>query len=187
MPELNIFSIFTSRLNQAEIPYMVTGSVACIIYGQPRMTHDVDMVVRLEYNRLTEFIVQFPSDQFYCPPEEVIRLENARESRGHFNVIHHETGFKADIYPVGNEFLHQWGMANRKKVSLRGDILWLAPPEYVIIRKLQYYQEGKSSKHLTDVRNMLEISSGLIDHDILRKFIGEYNLQNEWTEANKTH
>jgi len=55
--------------------------------------------------------------------------------------------------------------------------------EYVIIRKLQYYQEGKSSKHLTDIQNMLEISSDLIDHDILRKFIRQYNLQDEWDKA----
>jgi len=29
------------------IPYMVTGGVAAIVYGEPRLTNDVDIVVRL--------------------------------------------------------------------------------------------------------------------------------------------
>ncbi len=187
MPELDMYKIFVTLLNQSRTSYMVTGALAAIVYGQPRMTHDVDLVIQLDKSYLSQFISLFPSEEFYCPPEDVIRLEISRENRGHFNIIHHETGFKADFYPVGGESLSGWGMANRRKEIISGDTLWLAPPEYVIIRKLQYYQEGKSSKHLTDIRNMLEISSDLIDHDILRKFIREYNLQDEWGEANKTH
>ena len=47
MPEPDFISIFVSRLNRTGLPYMITGSVACIVYGAPRMTHDVDLVLDL--------------------------------------------------------------------------------------------------------------------------------------------
>ena len=44
MPETNLFLMFTRRLNDLGVSYMVSGSVAVIIYGEPRLTHDVDDV-----------------------------------------------------------------------------------------------------------------------------------------------
>ena len=43
----NLLEVFIAPLEQAEIPYFVTGSVASIFYGEPRLTHDVDIVVYL--------------------------------------------------------------------------------------------------------------------------------------------
>jgi len=180
MPELDMYKIFTSRLNEAQIQYMVTGAVAIIVYGEPRMTHDLDLVVHFDIKQIPQFVNLFRPEEFYCPPEEVIALEISRENRGHFNVIHHESGFKADFYPVGSEALSRWGMKNRRKELVSGELIWLAPPEYVITRKLEYYREGKSSKHINDIKKILEVSSNLIDQRILENFIREYDLQDEW-------
>ena len=48
MQDPNTFFIFTSRLNNLNIRYMITGSVASIVYGEPRMTHDIDLVMESE-------------------------------------------------------------------------------------------------------------------------------------------
>lgn len=48
----------------------------------------------------------FAAPAFYLPPPEVIILEVAREQRGHFNVIHADTGFKADFYTSGRDELY---------------------------------------------------------------------------------
>ena len=93
MQDLNLFAIYTNLLIAHQIPYFVTGSVASIVYGDPRLTHDIDLVINLHPNQVEEFIKSFPAEQFYCPPEEVIRTEINRSARGHFNLIHHETGF----------------------------------------------------------------------------------------------
>jgi hypothetical protein len=45
MHEANLFLMFTQRLNALGVAYMVSGSVAVIIYGEPRLTHDVDLIV----------------------------------------------------------------------------------------------------------------------------------------------
>lgn len=62
MPELELFSIFTSRLNKANINYFVTGAVASIIYGEPRLTDDIDLVVELGRSDAVKFMEAFPDD-----------------------------------------------------------------------------------------------------------------------------
>jgi hypothetical protein len=47
MPGLDLITIFVNRLNKVKVRYMATGSVACTIYGEPRLTHDIDLVVEL--------------------------------------------------------------------------------------------------------------------------------------------
>lgn len=183
MPEPNLFLIFMKPLNKIGIRYMVTGAAASIIYGEPRLTHDIDVVVELHGGQVEKMVEAFPSDQFYCPPIEVIRIESERTLRGHFNIIHHETGFKADLYTMGRDERHDWGMSNRRKIELEGEPLWLAPPEYVILRKLEYYREGESERHLRDIAGILEISSEKIDLLELEEKIRRYGLRKEWTKA----
>jgi hypothetical protein len=179
MPD-NLFLIFLERLNTSGIPYMVTGSVASIIYGEPRMTNDIDLVAALKAENVYDLLHVFGADQFYCPPQEVMRTEIARETGGHFNIIHHETGFKADIYPIGHDALHTWAMTRRRKVIIEQSEIWIAPPEYVILRKLQYYKEGGSQKHLRDIKKMIELSEEIIDKPLLQQMVIERDLLNQW-------
>jgi hypothetical protein len=183
MQEVNLFLIFLNPLNISSIEYMATGSVASMIYGEPRITHDIDIVLALHIENIEKFINLFDTKDFYCPPLEVIKTEVLRKSGGHFNIIHHETGFKADIYPIANDKLHQWAMANRKKVLIENNEIWIAPPEYVIIRKLEYFKEGGSSKHLRDIKKMLDISRENINITEMEQKIKELNLSAEWEKA----
>lgn len=183
MPEPNLFRIFVSRLNKLSIPYMISGAVASIIYGEPRLTNDIDLVIKMNSDDVESFAAAFPLDEFYCPPQEVIRLEIARPQRGHFNLIHHATGFKADIYASGRDELHQWGLTSRKPVDVEGEIFWLAPIEYVILRKLEYFREGESEKHLRDISSILEFSSDDIDFEMLEAQINKRSLEKEWKAA----
>ncbi len=180
MLEPNLVLLFTRPLDRARISYMVTGSAAAMIYGEPRLTNGVDIVVVLDRECAATMVEAFPIAEFYCPPQEVICVEAAREQRGHFNVIHHETGFKADIYLSGRDSLHAWGLANTKRVVMGEDMVTIAPPEYVIVRKLEYFREGGSEKHLRDIRAILHNSSDAIRHSDLDRFIAERGLGDIW-------
>ena len=123
----------------------------------------------------------FPLTQFYCPPEEVMIIENRRKQRGHFNLIHHGSGHKADVYLFGEDPLHTWGFASRHRIEVGEEqSLWVAPPEYVILRKLQYFKEGGSEKHVGDIRGMLEVSREAIDKNVLDQRILQLGLTAEW-------
>jgi hypothetical protein len=65
-------------------------------------------------------------------------------------------------------------------VQFEGETVVLAPPEYVIIRKLEYYREGGSEKHLRDIRSMLAISGEQMDRGALTEWIERRGVQSEW-------
>lgn len=182
MPPPEPFLIFTRKLEELGIRYMVSGSVAAIFYGEPRMTNDVDIIVHLHAADARKLEAAFPIDEFYCPPREVIEIEIARSQRGHFNLIHHETGFKADIYPAYDS-LHLWGLSRTRIAILEENRISLAPPEYVIIRKLQFFREGGSQKHLRDISRMLTSLGNEWNRKDLDSFIHEYHLDREWKQV----
>ncbi len=183
MPEPDLFLLFVRPFNRAGIRYMVTGSVAAIFYGEPRLTHDVDFVTYLNENDIRGLAEVFPASDFYLPPREVIALETQREQRGHFNIIHVETGFKADVYLTGRDDLNAWAFRRKHQVRFEGEAVTLAPPEYVVVRKLEYYREGGSEKHLRDIRSMLALSADQLDRSALLEWVNQRGLQNEWQQA----
>ena len=183
MPETELYCLFTSVLDSLGIRYIVTGSIAAAVYGEPRLTHDVDVVLELSVDMAEKFCQQFPIDQFYCPAPETVRLELLRTQRGHFNLIHHDTGYKADIYICGNDELHRWALDHARRLEVDGRPLPLAPPEYVILRKLEYYREGNSKKHIRDIAAMLRSRGLQIDLPWLDGRISAMGLGAQWNEA----
>lgn len=185
MQEVNLIKLFTDKLNQLNIPYCITGSVATIIYGQPRLTHDIDIVVNLQISLISRLFDLFPKEEFYLPPEDVLITEIRRETRGHCNIFHLETSFKADFYFVNNDDFLLWAIENARNIIYESSILRVAPPEYVIIKKLEFYKEGKSQKHLIDIKSILDYSSDIIDFNFLKNLITKYGLSNQWNELEK--
>jgi len=185
MPRPDLFEIFLTRLNRLGMPYMVTGAVAAIVYGEPRLTHDIDVVLEMGAEGIADLLAAFPLEEFYTPPEETLRTEAGRPSQGHFNIIHHETGFKADVYPMGEDPLHRWAMARRNPVDVHGTTYHIAPPEYVILRKLQYHAEGGAGKHVRDILAMLAVCGDRIDTQEIQRWAGELGLQQAWDALEK--
>lgn len=187
MPETdgNVFLVFVRRLNEIGVRYVVSGSVASVAYGESRLTNDVDIVVEILREHIGPLESVFPAQDFYLPPPEVIRIETNRAQRGHFNIIHHETGFKADIYPIGRDRMSLWGLENARKMMIDGVDVWFAPPEYVILRKLEYYREGGSEKHLRDIEGILAVSADAVDVEEVTRRAEALGLAEEWNDLLK--
>jgi hypothetical protein len=184
MPEPELSLLFLRPLNRLGVRYLVTGSVAAILYGEPRLTHDVDIIVFLRSDVIGRLKEAFPSPEFYVPPEEVIGVEVARPSHGHFNIIHADTGFKADFYPAGRDELNAWAFRNLRRLEFQGEPITVAPPESVIVSKLEFYKEGKSDKHIRDIRAMLAVSGDIIDRAALNDWIKQRRVETEWQLVN---
>ncbi len=184
MQEHKLFQIFTEKFNELKSPYMITGSVASIVYGEPRLTHDIDIVITIPLSLIEKFSHLFPEDEFYFPPIEVIKNEILRENRGHCNIIHHDTGFKADIYFAGNNDFQHWALENVKIIGFFGEAMPIAPVEYVIIKKIEFYKEGKAQKHINDIKSILENSKTIINFDLLNKLVTQFGFVEEWKLCN---
>ena len=180
----NPLAIFAPGLNRAGVQWMAVGSIASNAYGEFRTTNDVDLIVVISPPQARAITASFPLEEFYCPPVDVIELEAARPARGHFNLIHHDTAFKADIYTGKSDQLQDWALQHRRALSIDNAKVWIAPPEYVIVGKLEFYREGGSEKHLRDIRGMLAATE--IDRAFLEKEIAARGLQEAFDAVEKT-
>lgn len=183
MPEADLIRMFVQPLNELGVRYMVSGSIAAMLYGEPRVTHDIDLIAFLRLKDVVEIPQAYPAPEFYTPPVDVLSIELRREQRGHFNVIHIRTALKADFYLAGNDELHEWAIRLVKQYTVGDTVIRLAPPEYVILRKLEFYREGGSEKHIRDIRSMLEVSGEQMDKVALEGWIQRRGLSAEWAKA----
>ena len=73
MPAPDVHTRLLQPLNSTQIPYMVTGGLAAIIYGEPRLTNDVDVVLQLDPEDAERLLAVFPAPGYYVPPLETVR------------------------------------------------------------------------------------------------------------------
>ena len=185
MPEPDLIELFARPLNALGLRYFISGSVAAMLYGEPRVTHDIDFVVFLRAEDALQLAGVFPNPAFYVPPMEVLNSEMDRDQRGHFNILHMASGLKADFYLAKRDELHAWAFRHLRRYSIGEVAVALAPPEYVILRKLEYFREGGSEKHLRDIRAMLAISGGQLDRPALDDWIARRGLGTQWQRVSE--
>lgn len=184
MTDPDFIGLFIEPLEARGLSYMITGGVASVIYGDPRFTRDIDIVLDLPESEIEGLAQAFSSPDFYVPPIETLREEAGRPRHGHFNIIHRGTALRADVYLLGDDLLHDWAFARRVRIPLdAGVAIWLAPVEYVIVRKLEYYSISGSDRHLRDISMMLDVSGERVDRAELRAWVQRLGLDEAWREA----
>lgn len=177
----DVYAVFLERFENLGLNYFVTGSVASSAYGEPRFTQDLDLVVRLSGTDVDVLLRAFPAEQFYVPPHEALVVEIARHAGGHFNLIHHASGVRADVYVAGDDELEQWALAHRRRIQLSSELgIWLAPPEYIVVRKLEWRAEGGGEHHEHDIQRMLAALGEYLDLEFVRHHVEMRGLIDVW-------
>jgi len=159
-----------------QIPYLITGSVAAMAYGEPRLTNDIDIVAAIEERHIGVLLKEFPANEFYVDEETMME---AIGKDGQFNIIHPASGLKVDIIIKQNNAFDISRFSRLRRIypaeSYQANF---ASPEDVIIKKMEYYKEGGAEKHLRDITGILKISGEMVDKD----YIAEWSRQLELTE-----
>jgi hypothetical protein len=182
----NLCELFLTPLERLNAAYFVTGSVASSAYGAPRFTQDLNLVLALLPTQIAAFLDAFPPSEFYRAPEESLREEFQRDMGGHSNLIHHQSGARADIYLAGDDPLHAWAFDHRRRIELLENLsAWLAPPEYVIVRKLECLEEGGGDRHISDIREMLRAMRDELDHEFIAVWAKRTRLTERWEELRR--
>lgn len=153
-------------LEQAGIPYMVAGSVSSSFYGNPRSTRDVDIVIDPDRKRLDSFL-NFLGSRFYASRPAALE---ALESRGMFNIIDTENGWKVDLIIRKDRPFSREEFARRRSAELMGLKTWVVSPEDSILSKLEWTKGRDSTLQLQDATQVLIVQWGSLDFDYLRRW-----------------
>ena len=173
--EIEILKIVTNRLEENNIQYMITGSIAMTYYAMPRMTRDLDIVVELETKDAESFYDLF-KDDFY------ISLNMVREEIGHrgmFNIIHFRKISKVDFILRKNSEYRRTEFNRRKKVKIDGVEVWIVSIEDLILSKLFWAKDSHSEMQLADVKNLLKAETEMDYIERWSKKLGIFELLQE--------
>lgn len=178
MEQGELMGLIIKAFESLKIPYMITGSQASAYYGEPRFTRDIDIVTDLKEEQVEDFSRFFPEDEFYCD-KDMIKTEIKR--RGQFNIIHSTSGLKLDIILTKATPFSKTEFSRRKPGAVSPEQeAYFTSPEDVIIKKMDFYREGGSEKHLRDITGILKISSDIIDIDYITKWADSLSLRDIW-------
>ncbi|HEU0076593.1 MAG TPA: hypothetical protein VFQ76_03025 [Longimicrobiaceae bacterium] len=176
----DIFRRVIGALDQAEIPYMLTGSFASSYHGSPRATQDIDVVISATPQQLRRLVALFPREDYYV--DEGAALE-AHRTQGQFNVIDLATGWKVDLIIQKSRPFSREEFNRRSIGDLGGVRLAIATAEDVVIAKLEWAKLGGSQRQIEDAASILRIRSGDLDRQYLAKWIRQLDLDEQWQQA----
>jgi hypothetical protein len=156
-------------LDKLGVAYIVVGSTASTLYGDPRFTNDIDVVLDLQPEQVEAFCAEFPDSEYYLSRAAV---ESAVRKRFQFNIVHPLSGFKVDCILVSGDAFDQSRLRRSIRVSIDRGVYEanFASAEDVIIKKMEYFQLGQSEKHARDILGILRQQGSRID----RRYIGEW-------------
>ena len=149
--ELDVLRDVTLRFESAGIAFMLTGSMAMNYYGQPRMTRDIDLVVKIAADQ-TDVVTALFSEDYYV---DRVAVSKAVAQRSIFNLIHNETIVKLDCIILKNSDYRQEEFARRQRITLGGFQTWIVSREDLILSKLYWARDSRSELQFRDIKNLL--------------------------------
>ncbi|MDX2119190.1 MAG: nucleotidyltransferase [Planctomycetota bacterium] len=179
----DLMIVAARALNAAGSRYAVTGSMAAMMYGELRTTTDIDIVVDFGYRELSAVLQAFPESEFYVNRDAILAAMN---NCGQFNVIAMGTDLEIDFMVVNDDFYNTVRLERARVIEvLPHEPVRFSAPEDVILKKLQFYQQGESDKHLRDVASMIKVSGEDMDREYLDSWASKLGVAGEWLEMKR--
>lgn len=155
-------------LNDLGIDYMVSGSLVSSLQGEPRSTHDIDIVVAIHQSSAKPLVAAFPHPDYYLTEESIL---DALHTNGLFNLIDVNSGDKVDFWMLTDQPFDLSRFRRKRIEDVLGMRLAVSAPEDTILVKLHWAEKsGGSEKHIIDALRVYEVQYGLLDLEYLRNW-----------------
>ena len=155
--QLDVLKLVAARLDGARIDYMVTGSIAAGLYGQPRMTRDIDIVAVLYPPHAARLAELF--DPEFVLDVDVIR--DAVAGRRTFSVVHRQALHKIDVIVRSDDEYEIEKFGRRRTIEIDGQPISVISPEDLVLSKLVWGKDSRSELQFRDVRSIIAAQSTL--------------------------
>jgi hypothetical protein len=155
-----------ARLDQLRVEWLIGGSLASSVHGEPRATQDVDMVVALRPRHVKPLWEALRRD-YYVGVDEMRAAARAAAS---FNAVHFASAIKVDFFVAGDDPFEAERLAHRQRIETPGGTLHVDTAEHTLLRKLEWYRRGgeASERQWRDVQAIARIQGDRLDRDRLR-------------------
>ncbi len=164
-----------TALENAKIPYMVSGSVGSSLHGRPRATNDVDIVISPTSEQLDNFTASLGKD--YYVSQDAAREAFNRNSM--FNIIDTQTGWKADLIIRRDRPYSIEEFRRRRTVKMMGVEIWTLSPEDVILSKLEWSKDRQSEHQSQDALGVAVVQWDNLDIEYLQKWAAQLNIADQ--------
>jgi hypothetical protein len=175
-----VLALVGSLLESASIPYMVVGSIASSIHGEPRTTFDLDIVIDPTGSSLKRFLDVLP-ERFYVDADTA---RDALRRRSMFNLIDQDSGWKIDLIVRKDRPYSVEELARRQQKLIDSGQIYVASPEDTVVSKLEWAKLGESARQIDDVRKILALQSDL-DREYIERWVAELDLAAQWAAAQR--
>ena len=165
-------------LNRAEIQYMITGSVASSLQGEPRSTHDIDMVIAIRRSLVKKLVEDFPPPDFYLNEDSILEAINKQSM---FNLIDITSGDKIDFWILTDEAFDRSRFSRKINENFMSIKMQVSTPEDTILAKLRWAKlSGGSEKQFTDALRVYEVQYGKLDINYLNRWAKKLGVELSW-------
>jgi hypothetical protein len=154
-------------LNSVKIEYMLTGSIVSSLQGEPRSTHDIDIVIAINRKSIKQLLNSFNS-RYYLDEEDIL---NAAAHNTMFNMIDENSGDKVDFWILTEDPFDQSRFSRRYAEDIFDIQVIVSCPEDTILAKLRWAKlSGGSEKQFTDALRIYEVQFEKLNIEYLKKW-----------------
>ncbi|HEV7221189.1 MAG TPA: hypothetical protein VGN42_00710 [Pirellulales bacterium] len=153
MSQSELLKAVVAELDAAGIAYMLTGSLASSLQGEPRSTHDIDLVVSMDALGAERIVTAFRAPDFYLSAPAV---QGAVRNRRMFNLLDLRDGDKVDFWLLTDEPFDRSRFARRIQMDWEGGPVWTSSPEDTILAKLRWAEKLGLEEIWTRLQNSSE-------------------------------
>lgn len=153
-------------LQRLKIPYLVTGGVAIVVWGRPRYTADIDIIIELKREMVKAFVAVLEKEGYV--DEDVVH--EALKYQSEFNFIDHETSMKVDFWILKDSEFDRSRLKRARMRKIFGQKVSFSSPEDLILKKMLWFKESKSNRHLEDIHSVMVIEKNNLDFTYLKKW-----------------